>query len=129
VFPGDDANPTVVVVEDSDDYRLVIRNFLESKGYNVVEASDGREAVDAVERNRPDLILIDLNLPVLDGLAATEAIRACCATRRETPVIALTAYDTYGIREAALEVGCSEYLVKPLDLEQIAKIISLMLRA
>jgi two-component system cell cycle response regulator DivK len=121
--------PTVLVVEDSDDTRLLIRKFLEAQGYGVVEAGDGIEAVAAARRYSPDLILMDLNLPGLDGLAAAEEIRARSEYCRHPPVIALTAFDTYGMRDAALAAGCSEYLIKPLDLNRVARTISLMLGA
>lgn len=71
------------------------------------------EAVETALSTRPDLIIMDLNMPRLDGLAAAERIRAH-GELNEVPIIALTAYDTYGIREAALEVGCQAYLLKPL---------------
>ena len=123
------SSPTVLLVEDSADTRLVIKMFLESNGYCVVEAADGREAVEAARQSRPDLVLMDLNLPRLDGLAATEQIRACRETCRQTPVIAVTAYDVYGMRQAALDAGCCEYLTKPLDFDLMAKTISRMLGA
>jgi len=118
--------PTVLVAEDSDDMRVVVRRFLESRGYHVVEAANGQEAVEAAKRSRPDLILMDLNMPALDGLAAAEEIRAGGETC-QPPVIALTAYDVYGMREAALQAGCCEYLTKPIDFDRMAKTISLMI--
>lgn len=121
------AAPTVLLVEDSDDTRLLLRRFLESKGYSVIEAADGREGVKAARRHRPDLVVMDLNLPALDGLSATEQILGCGADCGKTPVIAVTAHDTYGIREAALEAGCCEYLTKPLDFELMGRTISLIL--
>jgi len=87
--------------------------LLERHGCAVVEAGDGVEAVDVAERERPDLILMDGGLPLLDGLAATERIRAH-GELDAVPIIAVTAFDTYGIREAALEAGCQDYLLKPL---------------
>lgn len=129
MFTRHDHFPTVLVVEDSDDTRLLIRKFLEAQGYGVVEAGDGFEAVEAARRHSPDLILMDLNLPRLDGLAAVEEIRSCLEYRRQPPVIALTAFDTYGMRDAALAAGCSEYLLKPLNLDRVARTISLMLGA
>jgi CheY-like chemotaxis protein len=86
---------------------------LRHKGCQVVTACDGLEAVSTALCSRPDLILMDLNMPRLDGLAATERIRAH-GDLNEVPIIALTAFDTYGIREAALEAGCQSYLLKPL---------------
>jgi CheY-like chemotaxis protein len=106
-------SPTVLVVEDSDDARWVLSLELQHKGCRVLMASDGLEAVETALFARPDLILMDLNLPRLDGLAATERIRAH-GDLSEVPIIALTAYDTYGIKEAAFEAGCQYYLLKPL---------------
>jgi len=106
--------PTVLVVEDSDDTRRVLSMELRHRGCRVVTAADGREAVETALSVRPDLILMDLNLPRMDGLAATEQIRGH-GELSDVPVIAVTAYDTYGIREAALEAGCRAYLLKPLD--------------
>ena len=109
------ASPTVLLAEDSEDARYVLSLELRHRGCRVITAADGREAVETALVAHPDLILMDLNLPRLDGLAATEEIR----THGEldaVPIIAVTAYDTYGIREAALEAGCQEYLLKPLNL-------------
>lgn len=106
--------PVVLVVEDSADTRHVLSLELRHRGCCVLTAADGHAGVESALSARPDLILMDLNLPRLDGLAATERIRG----HREldgVPIIAVTAYDTYGIREAALEVGCQDYLLKPLD--------------
>ena len=116
-------SPTVLVVEDSDDARRVLTLELRHKGCHVLTASDGLEAVRTALYTRPDLILMDLNLPLLDGLAATERILAH-GHLSEVPIIALTAYDTYGIREAALEAGCQNYLLKPLmpgELERVLR--------
>lgn len=107
------ANPTVLVAEDSEDMRLLLSLELRHRGCRVLAVADGREAVETALVARPDLILMDLNLPRLDGLAAAEQIRS----HREldgVPIIAVTAFNTYGIREAALEAGCQEYLLKPL---------------
>jgi two-component system cell cycle response regulator DivK len=106
-------HPTVLLAEDSEDTRYVLSLELRHRGCRVITAADGCEAVDAALVARPDLILMDLNLPRLDGLAATERIRAH-GELDSVPIIAVTAFDTYGIREAALEAGCQEYLLKPL---------------
>lgn len=108
------ANPTVLLAEDAEDARHVLSLELQHRGCRVITAADGREAVKRARDERPDLILMDLNLPRLDGLAATEQIRAH-GELDSIPIIAVTAYDTYGIREAALEAGCQEYLLKPLS--------------
>jgi CheY-like chemotaxis protein len=107
-------HPTVLLAEDSEDTRYVLSLELQHRGCRVITATDGCEAVDAALVARPDLILMDLNLPRLDGLAATERIRAHNELD-SVPIIAVTAFDTYGIREAALEAGCQEYLLKPLN--------------
>ena len=107
--------PTVLLVEDSEDTRHVLSLELRHRGCRVLTAADGREAVETALAAHPDLILMDLNLPRMDGLAATERIREH-GELDSVPVIAVTAFDTYGIREAALEAGCQEYLLKPLDL-------------
>lgn len=108
------ANPTVLVAEDSEDTRQVLSLELRHRGCRVITAADGREAVEIALTARPDLILMDLHMPRLDGLAATAQIRAH-GELEAVPIIAVTAFDTYGIREAALEAGCQEYLLKPLD--------------
>ena len=119
-----DSKRTVLVVEDTDDTRSIIRLNLESYGYRVLEAKNGKEAVEAVRRGCPDLILMDLNMPEMDGLTATEQIRECRDTCASVPIVAITAYDIYGMKEAAMEAGCNDYVSKPLNLEQLEKVVS-----
>lgn len=116
------ANPTVLLAEDQEDARYVLSLELQHRGCRVIEACDGREAVETALIAHPDLILMDLNLPLLDGLAATEQIRAH-SELDAVPIIAVTAFDTYGIREAAFEAGCQEYLLKPLGPDALARAI------
>lgn len=104
----------MLVAEDSEDTRNVLCLELRQGGCRVLTAADGREAVETALLAHPDLILMDLNMPRLDGLAATAQIRAH-SELATVPIIAVTGFDTYGIREAALEAGCQEYLLKPLD--------------
>lgn len=113
-------SPVVLVVEDSDDTRRVLSLQLRHTGCRVLTATDGEEAVATALRARPDVILMDLNMPRLDGLAATEQIRRH-AELNEVAVVAVTAYDTYGIKEAALEAGCQDYLLKPLDADALER--------
>jgi CheY-like chemotaxis protein len=115
---------TVLVAEDSADTRAVLRQVLASYGYRVVEAADGREAVELSLNECPDLIVMDLNMPVMDGLAATERVRELRGRCRNVPIVAVTAYDTYGMREAAVEVGCNAYLLKPLVLDELESVIA-----
>jgi CheY-like chemotaxis protein len=115
---------TILVAEDSADTRAVLRRALASCGYHVVEAADGLAAVEAALSECPDLIVMDLNMPVMDGLAATERIRELRDRCGDVPIVAATAFDTYGIRDAALEAGCNAYLLKPLDLDELVSVIA-----
>ena len=115
---------TILVVEDFADSRDIIRRALERSGdFCVREASDGEQAFAMVVNECPDLILMDLNLPVIDGLSLTRQIRQSQEGCRDVPIIAITAHDTYGIREAALEAGCNAYVSKPLDLDELERVI------
>jgi len=118
---------TVLVAEDSADTRAVLRRVLASYGYRVVEAADGGEAVELAMRECPDLVLMDLNMPVMDGLAATERIRELKDRCGDVPIVAVTAFDTYGMREAALEAGCDAYLLKPLALDELESVVAALL--
>ena len=115
---------TVLVAEDSADTRAVLRRMLASYGYRVVEAADGREAVEAAVQLCPDLVVMDLNMPIMDGLAATERIRELRDRCGDVPIVAVTAFDTYGMREAALEAGCTAYLLKPLVLDELESVVA-----
>ena|SRR5690349_19553642 len=111
--------PTVLLAEDSQDTRAMLRRAFELKGYRVFEAEDGREALHMARQCRPSLIVIDLNMPVLDGLQAVKTLREVEGPGEQTPVVAITAYDVPGMEDAALENGCDRYLRKPLDLEEL----------
>ena len=117
----------IMVAEDFDDTRKLLRKMLEVNGYLVMEATNGQEAVDLVWKQCPDLILMDLNMPLLDGLAATEQIRQCKELCKDVTILAITAYDTLGMKEAALEAGCDGYLTKPLDFAHLQEIIDRIL--
>ncbi|HYY97309.1 MAG TPA: response regulator [Pyrinomonadaceae bacterium] len=112
------SHPTVVVAEDHEDSRFLFKTFLESKGCRVVEAADGLEAVAAVERERPDLVLMDVSLPGLDGLSATRRLRAQ-ESLRALPVVLISGHAEERDRDRAVAAGCSEYLTKPLELRQL----------
>lgn len=120
---GETTRPLVLVVEDYEDTRLMMRHYLEAGGCRVVEAADGREAIERASAARPDLILMDLNMPVLDGFTAALRIRAREETR-DVPIVAVTAYDTAEFRRAARAVGCSEYVAKPLDFDRLMTLVS-----
>ena len=121
------AEKTILVVEDSDEIRETLRQFLLFNGYRVAEAINGHDAVEFVRRKCPDLILLDLNLPLMDGLRAAQNIRRRGGACARVPILAITAFDTYGMREAAIEAGCTDYILKPLDLIELEKTISSIL--
>jgi CheY-like chemotaxis protein len=107
----------VLVVEDVDFNRELIVQLLEDK-YEVIEAVNGQQGVELAERERPELILMDLSLPVMDGWEATRRLKAN-ADLRAIPIIALTAHAMKGDKEKALAAGCDDYLVKPLDEDEL----------
>lgn len=116
-------HPTVLVVDDSADTRVVLRHLLEARDYRVAEAENGAEAVEVARRECPDLILMDLNMPMMDGLEATRRIRECKELCRSAPILAFTSFDTYGMEEAAREAGASGYLRKPFDTEEAERVL------
>ena len=118
--------PLVMLVEDFQDTRQMMRHMLELSGCRVVEASNGQEAIALSQRGRFDLVLMDLNMPVLDGFNATLRIREYEPTR-DVPVVAVTAYDSAESRAAAGAVGCCDYVVKPLDLEHLSTLLGRLL--
>jgi two-component system, cell cycle response regulator DivK len=109
---------TILVVEDDADTRIVLRRYLAMLGYRVLEAENGQEALEIARLDCPDLILMDLGLPVVDGFAAARAIREV-AELCKVPIVAITAYHTLGFEEAAREAGCDEYLIKPIDFDRL----------
>ena len=118
--------PVVMLVEDFQDTREVMRRMLELSGCRVIEASNGQEAITLSQRGGLDLVLMDLNMPVLDGFNATLRIREYEPTR-DVPVVAVTAYDSAESRAAAGAVGCCDYVVKPLDLEHLSTLLGRLL--
>jgi len=116
-------DPTVVVAEDSRDTRHMLKRALEIKGYRVLEAQNGREAVDLTSQFRPNLLIVDLNMPVLDGLETIKYVRMMKGDDDQVPIVAITAFDVYGMEEAATEAGCNEYITKPFDLDHLDKIL------
>src|SRR5215212_586035 len=123
---SDNRQRTVMVVEDFEDNRFMMRRLLEMSGYRLVEAVNGEQAVEVATRERPSLILMDLSLPLLDGLAATRRIRQYEALRR-VPIIAVSAHDTSDFHADALAAGCNDYVTKPIDFEQLETLLSRLL--
>ena len=119
---------TIMVVEDYDDTRLLLRRGLEGLGYNVLEASNGNEAVEIADREHPDLILMDLDLPILDGIAATQRIRQQ-AGMQKVPIVAVTAYPMSYTHVRAFAKGCDEYMAKPIDMSALELLVTRYLPA
>lgn len=113
---------TILIVEDVDDTRYVMRLALERLGYSVIEAEDGAKAVEIALRERPDIILMDLSLPVMDGIAATSSIRGN-EEMREVPIIALTAHQEKDLRTEAKASGFNAYVTKPIDINFLDELI------
>ncbi|HYP52504.1 MAG TPA: response regulator [Pyrinomonadaceae bacterium] len=117
---------TVLVVEDSEDTRYLWRLALEQKGYRVLEAADGEAAVEVALRERPDIILMDIGLPVLDGFKAAERLRAEPATR-DALILALTAHNETEYRANALAAGFNAYVTKPVDFDWLDDLLKQLL--
>jgi CheY-like chemotaxis protein len=109
---------TILVVEDNKINREMLSRRLERKGYRVLTAADGREGVAQTEAHHPDVVLMDMSMPIMDGWEATRRLKASPATR-SIPVIALTAHAMLGDREKALEAGCDDYEMKPVELSRL----------
>lgn len=118
---------TVLLVEDTEDNRFMMRRLLEMTGYRVIEAMNGEEAVRLAESECPQLILMDLSLPVIDGLAATRLIRKLphCGS---TPIIAVSAHDTSDFQLEAISAGCNSYVTKPIDFNELEELISKLIQ-
>jgi two-component system cell cycle response regulator DivK len=112
-------NNRILVVEDNPDNRILITDVLTSLDYEVIVAVDGEEGVAKANTERPDLILMDLSLPQMDGWTATRQIKAMPGLEN-VKIIALTAHAMVGDREKALEAGCDDYVSKPIDLRELA---------
>ncbi len=108
----------VLVVEDNEANLYLIRFILEENGFEVIEARDGAKGVELAINKKPDLILMDIQLPDIDGLEVTRRIRASEANS-EIPIIALTSYAMPGDREKALAAGCTGYIEKPINTETV----------
>jgi len=119
----DSRDRTVLIVEDSDDARYFMRLALEQQGYIVVEAENGARAVEVAQLERPDIILMDLSLPIMDGLAATERIRAS-QDLNAIPIVAVTAHQETDFRLGAKAAGFDAYVTKPIDIDFLGDLIN-----
>lgn len=117
---SDNGKKTVLLVEDNEDNLVVYRTILEHVGYNVIEARDGEEGVIRAREHLPDLILMDISIPKLDGWEATQRLKGAEETRG-IPIIALTAHALEEDRQKAVQVGCDGYLAKPVEPRRVVQ--------
>lgn len=119
--------PRILIVEDNEENRSALARRLERRGFDVVMAVDGQQGVDMAKSERPDIVLMDMNMPVLDGWRASQMIREDPGTH-ELPIIGLTAHALAGDREKAIQAGCSDYHTKPVDFPRLMEQIEALLR-
>jgi CheY-like chemotaxis protein len=117
---------SILLVEDFDDTRLMMKLWLMKKGYQVIEAEDGEEAIVLAEQKHPDLIIMDLMLPGVNGLDATRRIREY-QSLQETPIVAVSAYGADQFRDKAIDAGCDEYVSTPFDPDVLGELIKRLL--
>ena len=122
-----DSQRTVLVVDDFDDTRLLLRTWFERRGFRVIEAENGVQAISRAESESPDLIIMDMQMPQLDGLAATRRIRSV-KQLGSVPIVAVSAYGADQFRELALAAGCDEYVSTPFEPATLEGIIRALVR-
>jgi len=118
---------TILVVDDFDDTRLLLRTWLQKKGFRVIEAENGNRAIAAAESSHPDLIIMDVEMPELDGLAATRKIREL-KDFAAVPILAVSAYGADQYRDHALAAGCNEYVSTPFEPDELESLICSLIR-
>lgn len=119
--------PTVLLVEDTEDNRQMMRHLLQMSGFHVVEATNGKEAVQLAREIDPEIILMDLSLPIIDGLAATREIRSD-PEFRNVPIVAVSAHDTADFHNDALNAGCDAYVTKPINYSELEELVNRLLQ-
>ena len=117
----------VLLVEDTEDNRQMMRRLLEMSGYRVVEAINGVEAVKLASEEKPRIILMDLSLPLIDGLTATRRIRNLPGLSK-VPIVAVSAHDTADFHSEALAAGCNAYVTKPIDYPELEEVVNRLLQ-
>ena len=122
-----DSQRTILIVDDFDDTRLLLRTWLQKKGFRVVEAENGNYAVAAAQSDHPDLIIMDVEMPELDGLSATRKIRQL-TDFGGVPIVAVSAYGADQYRAHALAAGCDEYVSTPFEPEELERLIRALIK-
>ena len=123
-----DSRGTILLVEDFDDTRLMMKLWLLKHGYRVIEAETGEEAIAAAQRELPDLIIMDMMMPGMNGLDATRRIREYQALR-QTPIVAVSAYGADEYRSLAIDAGCYKYISTPFEPSELADLIKSLIAA
>ena len=119
-------HPTVLVADYSKDTRELLKFWLAVKGFRVVEAANGQEAIELTRAGGPDLILMALRMPVRDGFDATRCIREHVG-KRDVPIVAMSTYPSMDERAAALAAGCSSFIAQPIDFSYLSNLLNLLL--
>jgi len=114
---------SILVVEDYEGFRNSLKQLLELEGYEVAEAATGEEAVEQATKIKPDMILMDMTLPGIDGLTAARQIRQIPGLQ-EAPIIALSAFDAEEFSDDAIGAGCNDYVTKPVDFDQLTRLLA-----
>jgi two-component system cell cycle response regulator DivK len=122
-----DDRRTILIVDDFDDTRLLLKTWLRKKGFRVVEAGNGKEAIAKAEETEPDLIIMDVEMPELDGLSATRQIRKL-KNSSELPIVAVSAYGADLFREQALAAGCNEYVSTPFEPDELERLVRSLIK-
>ena len=125
---NESSGQTILVVDDNEEIRLLMRKVLELRGYRVVEAEDGQEAVETARKEFPDLILMDLCMPLRSGVSAIYRIRKF-PQLQHVPIVAVTAYASADLHLEALKAGCVEYVTKPIDIEHLTSLLDRLLES
>lgn len=118
---------TILVVDDFEETQVLLKYLLEKLGYQVLQAKDGAKALESVKRQVPDLILMDMAMPLVNGIAATKLIRRL-KEASEVPIIAFTASGDF-IKQQAIDAGCNDFLEKPIDIDKLQNTIEQHLEA
>jgi two-component system, cell cycle response regulator DivK len=117
----------ILFVEDNMDTYALVQFFMERNGYVMFLAVSGRDGVSAAIKQKPDLILMDLSLPEMDGWSAAKQIKSTLSTK-SIPIIALTAHALVSDRKRALDAGCDDYIIKPIDMTELVRIVDQVLK-
>ncbi len=113
----------ILIVEDEPKNLTLLRDLLQVSGYSTIEATDGEQGIASAKSKKPDLILMDIQMPVMDGLEATRILKADTTTSN-IPVLALTSYAMKGDKERILEAGCNGYLAKPFSIKELLETVA-----